>query len=74
MHCHRNPDPRSFSGFADLLATEPEDDLFDALRAAESIGRPLGTVAFSLVWSVRPGASSKPAKRGPKPSVDQGGF
>jgi putative transposase len=27
---------------ADLLADESEDDLFDRLRAAESIGRPLG--------------------------------
>jgi putative transposase len=31
-----------FPDFADLLASEPERDLFVPLRAAESIGRPLG--------------------------------
>ncbi|MET4203691.1 hypothetical protein [Bradyrhizobium sp. LA6.12] len=37
---HRFPD------FADLLATEPELNLFGALRSAESIGRPLGDDRF----------------------------
>lgn len=36
----------SFPDFAGLLATEPEADLFDALRSAESIGRPLGDNRF----------------------------
>src|SRR5258708_9336436 len=31
-----------FPHFADLLASEPEPDLFAPLRAADSIGRPLG--------------------------------
>ena len=35
-----------FPRFADLLASEPEADLFDRLRAAESIGRPLGDDRF----------------------------
>jgi hypothetical protein len=35
-----------FPRFADLLASEPEVDLFGRLRAAESIGRPLGDDAF----------------------------
>jgi len=32
--------------FADLLAIEPEADLFGALRSAESVGRPLGDDRF----------------------------
>jgi len=36
----RSPD------FADLLAIEPEADLFGALRSAESVGRPLGDDRF----------------------------
>src|SRR5450631_3461108 len=35
-----------FPGFADLIASEPEADLFARLRAAESIGRPLGDDRF----------------------------
>src|SRR5947199_6506655 len=35
-----------FPNFADLLAAEPEADLFGALRSAESIGRPLGDDRF----------------------------
>jgi putative transposase len=36
-----------FPHFADLLASEPEADLFDRLRAAESIGLPLGDGSLS---------------------------
>ena len=32
--------------FADLLATDPTDPDFAALRASESTGRPLGSAAF----------------------------
>ena len=35
-----------FPRFADLLDSEPEQDLFEPLRAAESIGRPLGNDRF----------------------------
>src|SRR5438094_585899 len=35
-----------FPDFADLLASEVEADLFASLRAAESIGRPLGDARF----------------------------
>lgn len=40
------PIKERFPGFADLLASEPEADSFDRLRAAESIGRPLGDDRF----------------------------
>jgi len=57
-----------FPRFADLLATEPEADLFDRLRAAESIGRPLGNERFLARLERRTGRALKPAKRGPKPA------
>jgi len=56
-----------FPRFADLLASEPEADLFDRLRAAESIGRPLGDDRFLARLERRTGRVLKPAKRGPKP-------
>ena len=57
-----------FPDFADLLATEPEADLFASLRAAESIGRPLGNDRFLARIERRTGRVLKPGKRGPKPS------
>jgi putative transposase len=58
---HRFPD------FADLLASEPETDLFASLRAAESVGRPLGDDRFLARLERRTGRLLKPGKRGPKP-------
>jgi len=49
------------------IATEPEQDLFGRLRAAESIGRPLGDDRFLSRIERRTGRVLKPAKRGPKP-------
>ena len=57
-----------FPRFADLLASEPETDLFERLRAAESIGRPLGDTRFLASLERRTGRSLRPGKRGPKPS------
>jgi putative transposase len=57
-----------FPRFAGLLASEPEADLFDRLRAAESIGRPLGDDRFLTRLERRTGRSLKPGKRGPKPA------
>lgn len=45
----------------------PEADLFDRLRAAESIGRPLGNDRFLARLERRTGRALKPGKRGPKP-------
>src|SRR6202049_88457 len=58
-----------FPHFADLLASEPEADLFDPLRAAESIGRPLGNDRFLARIERLTGQSLKPGKLGPKPSA-----
>jgi putative transposase len=57
-----------FPRFADLLDSEPETDLFVPLRAAESIGRPLGDDRFLARLERRTGRSLRPGKRGPKPS------
>jgi putative transposase len=59
-----------FPNFADLLASEPEVDLFASLRAAESIGRPLGDDRFLARIERRTGRVLKPGKRGPKASAD----
>ena len=62
-----------FPRFADLLASEPEADLFERLRAAESIGRPLGGDRFLARVERLTGRELKPGKRGPKPREAQGG-
>jgi REP-associated tyrosine transposase len=54
--------------FAGLLASAPEQDLVDSLRAAESIGRPLGSDRFLARIERLTGRVLKPGKRGPKPS------
>ena len=60
-----------FPDFAGLLATEPEADLFGALRSAESVGRPLGDDRFLARIERQTGRVLKPAKRGPKPSTEE---
>ena len=62
-----------FPDFADLLASEPEADLFAPLRAAESIGRPLGDDRFLARLERRTGRVLKPGKRGPKPAAPEDG-
>jgi len=55
-----------FPRFADLLDDEPEADLFDRLRAAESIGRPLGDERFLARVERLTRRRLRPGKRGPK--------
>ena|SRR5271156_4786626 len=55
-----------FPLFSDLLTGEPVN-LFDRLRAAESIGRPLGDDRFLSRIKRLTGRDLKPGKRGPKP-------
>lgn len=54
--------------FAGLLSSAPEQDLFDKLRAAESIGRPLGGDRFLARIERQTGRVLKLGKRGPKPT------
>jgi putative transposase len=57
-----------FPRFADLLDSEPQTELFERLRAAENIGRPLGNDRFLARLERTTGRSLKAGKRGPKPS------
>ena len=72
--------PKTGDGIIDLEAAEPylkavkeiirageEDVRFNALRRAETIGRPIGSGAFMKHAEAISGRSLKPAKRGPKP-------
>jgi putative transposase len=63
-----------FPSFADLLDDEPEADLFSRLRAAESIGRPLGDERFLARIERLTARALRPGKRGPKPkaAVEEG--
>jgi putative transposase len=56
-----------FPRFADLLAVPPEPEAFARLRAAESIGRPLGGEGFLGRIERATKRRLKPRKRGPKP-------
>ena len=60
-----------FPRFADLLATEPDAEAFARLRAAESIGRPLGDDRFLSRIERATKRLLKPGKRGPKPTARQ---
>ena len=52
--------------FADLIATAPSADEMTALRAAETIGRPLGSARFLDAIAARTGRDVRPRKRGRK--------
>ena len=58
-----------FPRFADLLDAEPDIDLFDRLRAAETIGRPLGDDDFLCRIERDTKRHLRPGKRGPKPKT-----
>ncbi len=62
-----------FPRFADLLDEVPDAGRFDRLRAAESIGRPLGGDRFVSRLERLTGKVLKPGKRGPKPSGVESG-
>jgi len=64
------PIKERFPDFAGLLESSPGEDLFTPLRAAESIGRPLGDNGFLSRIERLTKRSLKPGKRGPKP-MDQ---
>jgi putative transposase len=57
----RFPDMRT------LLMAEADEEALIRLRAAESIGRPIGDVGFLKKVEKRSGRSLAPQKRGPKP-------
>lgn len=53
--------------FADWLDVDADKEKIIALRAAEGIGRPLGSAAFLDRLAVATGRNPRPRKRGPKP-------
>jgi len=55
---------RTAGRFADLIASAPSPEELAALRAAETIGRPLGSPRFLDRLERRLGRSVRPAKRG----------
>ncbi|MGJ5021114.1 hypothetical protein [Bradyrhizobium oligotrophicum] len=61
-----------FPDLAGLLSAPPEDEdaLLARLRAAESIGRPIGSDRFLARIEKLTGRVLKPAKRGPKPAEE----
>jgi putative transposase len=74
-HLRRRPDGLTalapvrerYPDFAKFLDEEPDADLFERLRQAESIGRPLGSATFLDRIERTTRRSLRPAKRGPKP-------
>ncbi len=57
--------------FADLIAEEPDPARIAALRAAETIGRPLGDAAFLDRLAALTGRDPRPGKRGRKSRAAQ---
>jgi putative transposase len=55
-----------FPRFADLLDERRPEALYQPLRRAESIGRPLGAPAFLDALEAETGRRLRPQKRGPK--------
>jgi len=55
--------------FADLIAEEADAALIAALRARETIGRPLGPPAFLDRLAALAGRDPRPGKRGRKPRL-----
>jgi len=57
---------RSAGRFADLIETDADPGRIAALRAAETIGRPLGSESFLDKIAALTGRDARPRKRGPK--------
>ena len=66
----RAPIKERIPNFADLLASATEAELFLRLRAAESIGRPLGDDRFLGRIERLTKRRLRPGKRGPKPKQE----
>ena len=61
-----------YPDFAALVEAGEDEVLFQRLRQAETIGRPLGSEAFVGQLELASGRTFKPARRGPKPKATAG--
>lgn len=57
--------------FRHYLAQGDDDAKWQALRASETSGRPLGTASFVEDIEIKTGLSLLPQRRGPKPKMRQ---
>jgi putative transposase len=57
--------------FADLLDAPSSVGTLSALRAAETIGRPLGSPGFLDLIAAATGRDPRPRRRGPRPKMEQ---
>ena len=60
-----------YPDFANFLSEETDAETLARLRGAETIGRPLGTRKFLDMLERKTKRVLKPAKRGPKPRIQQ---
>ncbi|SRR5258708_24430687 len=67
-----HPSRSASLNFSDLLASDPEPDLFARLRAAARFGRPPGDDGFLAAIERPTRRPFKPSKRGPKPAAPEG--
>ncbi len=58
------PEPGRGGRFADQIATQPAAEAPAALRASETIGRPLGPAAFLAALAARLGRDPRPTPLG----------
>lgn len=68
----REPVLSRYPNFRALIELGEDDELFQKLRQAETIGRPLGSDAFIARLERKTGRTLKPSKRGPKPKPEEG--
>jgi putative transposase len=59
-----------FPDIAGLLATEADEAAANALRLAETTGRPLGFADWIARLEAATGSTLRPRKRGPQPRIE----
>ncbi len=62
-----------YPDFAALIEADEDDALFQKLRRAETVGRPLGSDSFLSRLERKAGRALKPGKRGPRPKPADAG-
>ena len=61
-----------FPDIAEMLRAEEDEEAMERLRAAETIGRPVGSAEFLAAIEARTKCQLAPQKRGPKPGGKKG--